>query len=152
MLLNAEVTGRDRSTIETRKKRSGLPTGKTFDVWDSSKSSMTKATQESLKSLEWISRGENLVICGPSGTGKSHFCEALGCQAIESGKTVAWFSIEDLGRLVRRHRIDDTVAKAFAPIAKSELTVVDDIGMLAVSPDAADGLYRVIDTAYERHG
>ena len=36
VLLGAEVVGRDRSTIETRKKRSGLPTGKTFDVWNSS--------------------------------------------------------------------------------------------------------------------
>ncbi len=48
----------------------------------------------------------------PSGTGKSHFVEALGQQATDQGMTVAWFAIEDLGALVRRHRADDTVAKA----------------------------------------
>ncbi len=151
VLLAAEVAGRDRSTTEARRKKAHLPTGKTFDAWNASKSSMPTATQESLKTLEWISRAENLAICGPSGTGKSHFCEALGHLAIEAGKVVAWFSVEELGVLVRKHRIDDTVAKAFAPIGKVDLTVVDDIGMLPISPDAAEGLYRLIDAAYERH-
>jgi len=36
-----------------------------------------------------LQRKENLCICGPSGTGKSHFCEALGQAAVEAGMTVA---------------------------------------------------------------
>jgi DNA replication protein DnaC len=51
-----------------------------------------------------------LSICGPSGTGKSHLCEALGQAAVDSGLTVAWFTIEDLGALVRKHRPDDSMA------------------------------------------
>jgi len=54
------------------------------------------------------------VICGPSGTGKSHICEALGQHAIDQGHTVVWFSIEDLGALIRRHRVDDSIANALA--------------------------------------
>jgi DNA replication protein DnaC len=90
------------------------------------------------------------VICGPSGTGKSHFTEALGQGAINEGRTVAWFSIEDLGALVRAHRVDDTITKAFRPIIRADLVIVDDIGLLPVSADAAEGLYRLIDIAYER--
>ena len=41
--------------------------------------------------------GRISCICGPSGTGKSHFTEALGQTAVEAGLTVAWFTIEDLG-------------------------------------------------------
>jgi len=61
-----------------------------------------------------------------------------------------WFSVEELGVLVRRHRVDDTVAQVFAPIAKVDLVIVDDIGMLPISPDASEGLYRLVDAAYER--
>jgi DNA replication protein DnaC len=150
VLLQAEVAGRDASTIEAKRRRAGLPTGKTFDVWVPSKSSMPRSTQEGLRAFQWMERGENLVICGPSGTGKSHFCEALCHEALDAKKTVIWFSIEDLGALVRRHRVDDTVSRAFAPIAKADLTVVDDIGMLPVSVDAAEGLYRLVDAAYEK--
>uniref|UniRef100_UPI0038B3E85E ATP-binding protein n=1 Tax=Mycolicibacterium gadium TaxID=1794 RepID=UPI0038B3E85E len=57
----------------------------------------------------------NLCVCGPSGTGKSHFCEALGQLAIDTGRTVAWFSIDELGATVRRHRADDSITKAMRP-------------------------------------
>ena len=63
---------------------------------------------------------------------------------------VAWFALEDLGALVRRHRADDTVTRGVARILRSELVVVDDIGLLPVSPDAAEGLYRLVDAAYEK--
>ena len=63
---------------------------------------------------------------------------------------MAWFSIEDLGGLIRRHRIDDTIAKGLAPIVRTHLVVVDDIGLLPISPDAAEGLYRLVDACYEQ--
>ena len=150
VLLTAEAAGRDRSTTETRRRKARFPSGKTFDIWQPERSSITPATQQALRTLEWIDRHENLVIAGPSGTGKSHLCEALGHAAIDHGRTVAWFAIEDLGALVRRHRIDDSIARAFTPILRADLIVIDDIGMLPISPDAAEGLYRLVDAAYER--
>ena len=42
--------------------------------------------------------------------------EALGQQAVEEGLKVAWFTLEDLGVLLRRHRADDTVSKAIARV------------------------------------
>jgi DNA replication protein DnaC len=41
-----------------------------------------------------VARAENLVVCGPSGTGKSFFLEALGQAAVEAGRKVSWFSLE----------------------------------------------------------
>jgi len=63
---------------------------------------------------------------------------------------VAWFTLEDLDGLIRRHRADDTVAKAITRILRAELIVVDDIGLLPVAADAAEGLYRLVDAAYEK--
>jgi DNA replication protein DnaC len=100
-LLVEEVAGRDRSSTATRRASAGFPTGKTFDVWDPSLSSIPAPTQSALRTLEWITRRENLVVCGPSGTGKTMFLEALGHAAVEAGRKVAWFSLESLGVLVR---------------------------------------------------
>jgi DNA replication protein DnaC len=150
VLLVAEADGRDRSTIENRRKAAHLPAGKTFDTWDGARSSIPAATQRALRSLEWVDRHENVVVAGPSGTGKSHLCEALGHAAITAGRRVVWFGVEDLGTLVRRHRVDDSIAKAFTPILRADLVLVDDIGMLPLSADAAEGLYRLVDAAYER--
>ncbi len=89
-------------------------------------------------------------VAVPQGTGKSHLLEAIGHHAIDQGMSVVWFSVEDLGTLVRRHRVDDTVSKAFAALASAQLTLVDDIGLLPISHDAAEGLYRLVDAAYEK--
>jgi DNA replication protein DnaC len=150
VLLQAEVEGRARSTTETRRRRARFPAGKTFDTWEAKRSSIASATQQALRTLEWVGRHENVVVCGPSGTGKSHLCEALGQQAVDAGLRVAWFGIEDLGALVRRHRVDDSIAKAFTPLLRADLVIVDDIGLLPLSADAAEGLYRLVDAAYER--
>lgn len=150
VLLAEEAAGRDATNLRTRRKRAGFPAGKTFGDWDEGASSIPRPTQDALKTLEWVRNKENLCVCGPSGTGKSHFCEALGQAAIEDGLTVVWFTIEDLGALIRRHRVDDSVARAITRVMRSDLVIVDDIGLLPVSPDAAEGFYRLVDAAYER--
>ncbi len=150
VLLGEEVAGRDRSSCATRLAAAGFPSGKTFDTWDDALSSIPAPTQAALRTLEWVGRRENLVVCGPSGTGKTMFLEALGHTAVHAGHKVAWFSLETLGMLVRRHRADDSVTRAMARILRADLVVVDDIGLLAVSPDAAEGLYRLVDAAYEK--
>lgn len=149
-LLTAETDGRKASMLATRRKKAGFPTGKTFEIWDESLSSIPTQTQHFLKGLEWLERKENIVFCGPAGTGKSMLAEALGQAAIDEGKSVAWLSVEDLDRLVTRHRIDHTINKAVTRVMNVDLVCVDDIGLLPVSEAAAEGFYRVIDAAYER--
>lgn len=149
-LLAEESAGRARSMLASRRKAAGFPTGKTFDVWDESASSIPLPTQQALRTLEWVRRRENLVVCGPAGTGKTFFLEALGQQVIEAGMPVAWFTLEQIGVLVRSHRADDTLGKAIAKIVRAELIVVDDVGLLPVGADAAEGLYRIVEAAYER--
>ncbi|MGO9298057.1 MAG: ATP-binding protein, partial [Streptosporangiaceae bacterium] len=149
-LLAEEAAGRDRSALATRRAAAAFPTGKTFDAWDEALSSIPVPSQAALRTLEWIGRRENLVVCGPAGTGKTFFLEALGQAAVQAGKHVAWFTLEALGVLVRRHRADDSGTKAIARILRADMVVVDDIGLLPVGPDAAEGLYRLVDAAYER--
>jgi DNA replication protein DnaC len=149
-LLTAEVAGRERSALATRRASAGFPSGKTFATWEVAHSSIPAPTQAALRTLEWVGRRENLVVCGPSGTGKTFFLEALGQLALEAGLKVAWFTLEGLGVLVHRHRADDSVTRAIRAILRADLVVVDDIGLLPVSPDAAEGFYRLVDAAYER--
>ena len=150
ILLAEEAAGRDQATTSMRRKASGLPAGKTFEVWERSASAIPAPTQNALQTLEWIDRHEVLVVCGPSGTGKSHFIEALGHLAIDKGKTVAWHTLETLAQLLRRHRADDSINKAIGKLIRADLVVIDDVGLLPVSTDAAEALFRVIDATYEK--
>ena len=53
------------------------------------------------------------------------FLEALRHDAVTSGRRVAWFSLESLGVLIRRHRADDSVTRAIGRILRADLVVVD---------------------------
>ena len=149
-LLAEELAGRQASSINSRRKAAGFPTGKTFDAWDETISSIPAPTQRALRTLEWVERHENVVVCGPSGTGKSHFLEALGHAAIDHGAHVSWFSLEQLGQVVRRGRADDSTGRAIKRIMRADVIVIDDIGLLPVAAETAEALYRVVDAAYEK--
>lgn len=150
VLLAEEVTGRDGATRRMRRKTANFPSGKTLASWIPEQSSIPEPTQQALATLEWIGRHENLAVAGPSGTGKSHFVEALAHAAIEADLKVAWFTLETLTQTVTKAKIDATIARIVSRICRNDLIVVDDIGMLPAGQDAAEAFYRIVDAAYER--
>jgi DNA replication protein DnaC len=150
VLLAEEVLGRDGATRRMRRKTANFPAGKTFATWRPGESSIPAPTQQALSTLEWIGRAENLAVAGPSGTGKSHFVEALAQNAIDNDMRVAWFTLETLTATIGRARADGSTARTVARICRSDLIVIDDIGMLPAGQDAAEAFYRIIDAAYER--
>ncbi|AWH94202.1 IS21-like element helper ATPase IstB [Dietzia psychralcaliphila] len=150
VLIAEEARGRDEATKAARRKSAGLPAGKTFSSWRESDSSIPAPTQSALATLEWVHRAENLAISGPSGTGKTHFVEALAHQAIDAGMRVAWFTLESLTTAIGRASVDGSISKTIARITRAELIVVDDIGMLPSGQAAAEAFYRLVDATYER--
>ena len=150
VLLTEEVRGRDAATRAMRRKQAGLPTGKTLASWREDDSSIPAPTQSALTTLEWVGRAENLAISGPSGTGKTHFVEALAHQIIDAGMRVSWFTLESLTNAVGRAAADGSISKTIAKITRAELVVVDDIGMLPSGQAAAEAFYRLVDATYER--
>jgi len=150
VLLAEEAAGRDAATTAMRRRAAGFPAGKTLASWREAESAIPLPTQHALATLEWLGRAENLALCGPSGTGKTHYLEGLAAAAIETGRRVAWFSLESLTATIGRAKVDGSVGRVVARICRSELIVVDDIGMLPAGAEAAEAFYRVVDAAYER--
>ena len=150
VLIVEEVIGRDAATRAMRRKSANFPAGKTFATWRPDESSIPAPTQQALSTLEWIGRAENLAVAGPSGTGKSHFVEALAQTVIEADLKVAWFTLETLTATIGRAKADASISRTVARICRSDLIVVDDIGMLPAGQDAAEAFYRIVDAAYER--
>jgi DNA replication protein DnaC len=150
VLLAEEVRGRDEATRATRRRTAGLPAGKTFASRREADSSIPAPTQPAPATPEWITRAENLAVTGPSGTGKTHLVEALAHATIDTGRRVAWFTLESLTATLGRTTADGSTARAITKITRADLIVVDDIGMLPTGQAAAEALYRLIDAAYER--
>ena len=151
VLLAEEAAGRDQATIRTRRRASGLPAGKTFDAWEPERSVIPAQTQQALRTLEWIDRHEVLCVCGPSRDGQ----ESISSR--RSGTTRSTKAAPSRGtpprrsrNSLRRHRVDDSVNKAIGKLIRVDLVVIDDVGLLPISADAAEALFRVVDAAYEK--
>jgi DNA replication protein DnaC len=125
VLFLEEIAGRDLATRRMRRRAAGFPSGKTLDSWRREDSSIPAPTQQALMTLEWVGRAENLAICGPSGTGKTHFCEALGAAVIEKGMRVAWFTLESLTATIGRAKVDASVQRVVARICRADFIVID---------------------------
>lgn len=147
-ICSAEITSRAQSALKANRTKAGLPTGVTLANFNPARSTIPTKLREDLITLRWLNTHNNLVLCGPHGTGKSMFVEALAAEAITIGKKVKWVTMEYLGYLVTKHQIDYTTTKTFNKFTKYDLIVIDDIGLLDIDHQQAEGFLRLINTTY----
>lgn len=115
-LLELEMAERNRRRLEDRLRESNLPKGKTFETFrfDSLPSSLKVPHLKALAaSSDWVDKGENILIFGGTGTGKTHLAAAIGHEQIHLGRRVRYLSTSTLaqelmaaarGTAARRHR------------------------------------------------
>lgn len=97
---------------------------------------------------DYISKGEAILICGATGTGKSFFASALGHQACTQGYRVAYFNVQKLLLKTKMSRIDGTVYKLFEKISKAELLILDDFGLTHLEQQQRMDMMEIIE---DRH-
>jgi DNA replication protein DnaC len=149
-LVEAEITSRDASNARARLKAANFPVTKNLDEFDPTVSSIPTATLDYLASLEWIRAGENPVLVGPAGTGKSHVLVALGHAAVEAGHRVRYFSAAELVDTLYRGLADNSVGRVIETILRAEYVIVDELGFAPLDDTGAQLLFRFVAAAYER--
>lgn len=102
-----------------------------------------------LATLDFVSRKENIIICGASGTGKSYLSQALGHQACLSGIKTAYTVTARLFKKLKLSRVDGTYLKELEKLTKMELLILDDFGLQAFDNQDRETLMDIID---DRHG
>lgn len=149
-LLEAELASRDASNARARLRAAGFPVRKTLDEFAITESAIPRVTFDYLATLEWIRAGENLVLVGPAGTGKSHTLIALGHAAVESGFRVRYFAAASLVEALYRGLADNSVGRLIEGLLRADLVIVDDLGFAPLDDTGAQLLFRFVAAAYER--
>jgi DNA replication protein DnaC len=149
-LIDAEITSRDASNARARLKAANFPVAKRLDEFDRAVSSIPAPTLDYLASLEWIHAGENPVLVGPAGTGKSHLLVALGLAAVQAGHRVRYFSAAELVDTLYRGLADNSVGRVIEAILRAEYVIVDELGFAPLDDTGAQLLFRFVAAAYER--
>ena len=150
-LLELELIERDRKAAERRLKAARFPAPKTLDEFDfAARPSVNKPQLLDLVRGDYLTKRENILLVGPSGTGKSHLATALGMAACVQGKRVRFWRVTELMTTLREADQERQLLRLRSHLTKLDLLILDELGYVPASKAGAELLFDVIATAYER--
>ena len=150
-LLGAQITLRNNRRLQAAMRSSRLPVVKTLRDFDFSFQPSVKREQlESLHTLGFVERKENVVFLGPPGVGKTHLAISLAIAAAESGRRVYYGTLGDLIASLEDAQTAGHLAHRLKTLSFPSLLVVDEIGYLPISRTGAMLFFQVIARRYER--
>lgn len=97
---------------------------------------------------ELVTEGRSAIFSGPSGTGKSHLCIAIAYRAIQHGYDARFVGADSLIAELSRAAGKGRLEAVLHPYLQPHVLVIDELGYLSHSADAANVLYRVINERY----
>jgi len=105
---------------------------------------------QDLASCLFIQRHENLLMCGPTGVGKTHLANALGIEALKRALRVISKPTFRLLADLNASRANGSYNRHMTSILKCDLLVLDDFGLQVLPLAAIQDLYEIICERYER--
>lgn len=118
---------------------------KTFEVLDLKRySSKVQQVMKHLMTGHYLQTNQHVIILGPTGTGKTHFAQALGHQACRQGLKVRFIRANLLFREFQASRADDSWKTVFNRYSKADLLIIDDFGLKALTASQAEDIYELI--------
>jgi DNA replication protein DnaC len=149
-LLEDEVERRAQKQLALRVRRATLNTTKTLEDFDwSFNLSINRQQVLRLATCDYIRRKRNLLICGPTGVGKSHLAQALAHEACRQGFDVLFVNTHKMLQHIHGGRADGSVEKRLASYLRPDLLILDDFGLKPLSERMPSDLYDVMNERYE---
>ena len=151
LLLDDELERRAQHRLQLRTKEAGVDPTKTLGQFDfSAAPALNRGLVLELGTCGFVARGENLLLCGPTGTGKSHIANAVAVEALKRGHTVLQRSAYRLLADLHASRADGGFSRRFAKLCTVDLLVLDDFGLRPLTAQEAEDLFDLIRERYER--
>ena len=149
-LLGVELAERFERRVSTNLKLSGLPRPKTLEEFDfEAQPQVPKDTVTELASLRFLHHGENVLLLGPCGVGKTHLAIALALKAIERGHRIYFLTLHDLVAKYRSAREKSRLDTLLRVLTRPEILVLDEIGYLPLERSDANFLFEVVNKRYQ---
>ena len=146
-----ELMERERRAIERRIRQAKFPVVKTMDSFDFlAIPSLNKTMVLELARCEFLTRRENVLLLGNSGTGKTHIALALGLAACQRGHRVRFTTAAAPVSELIEARDEKKLLRFQKQIAAYELLIVDELGFVPLSKTGAELFFEMLSQRYER--
>lgn len=150
-LLQLEISHRSKRDLAQRIKMAQLPLKYELDQYDFSfANSLTQQQLKQLRECNWLEQNFNLVLMGPSGTGKTFIAAGLCNDALQKGYKAYFRTIEQIVEMLKLKDITRSASADYKRLLKAHLLVIDDIMMFALEKNQAVALFNFINHLHEK--
>lgn len=151
MLMDKEIYHRKQKDLEKRTKHARLPLAYNLDFYDYSFSNgLDKQQLNQLRELSWLEQNFNVILMGPSGTGKTYIAGGLCFDAIDKGYRAYFKTMEELIKVLKMKEITKSAATEYQRIIRSHLLVIDDIMMFPVTQQDSVAFFNLINELHDK--
>ena len=150
-LFGEQAARKRERRIARRIREAGFPGGRTLETfdWQFNARSIDRVQIEELATGEFVRRGDNLLMIGQSGVGKSHLLEGVGRRICAHEYRVRYVASDELLADLGASLADGTMPKRIRYYTRFDLLIIDGFGFDRIerqeAPQALSLLFKVVD-------
>jgi DNA replication protein DnaC len=150
LLVDIETTERENSRLNTRLRQANLGSGCMEDIDYSVARKLDKSLMLKLADSSWIKAHRNVIIVGPTGTGKSFIGCALAHKACLNGFSAYYSRLPRLLQELSVARGDGRYLKTMSKLSKIDVLILDDWGLVGLDDSQRRDLLELLEDRYDK--
>jgi len=111
---------------------------------------LDKNTFDRLANLDFIKEKQNIIITGPTGTGKSYIAQALGRKACLTLYKTKYYPTHTLFDQIKLSILQGTYYKLIKKIQQADLLIIEDFGLIPFDKEARKALMQIVEFKYQQ--
>lgn len=150
-VLEGEVHARMERDVAMKTRLARFPFVKTLEQFDFAfQPALNEGQIRELATARFVAHGENILLLGPPGVGKTHLAISLGVAAILQGISTVFFTVADLVDVLQRDAKEDRLEQRLQLLCKPKLLILDEVGYVPLDQRSAQFLFRLISRRYQK--
>lgn len=148
--LEDEHLHRQNARLLRRLREAGFPIAASLENMDfTTDRKLNRSQIRELSSASFVNQGQNILIAGPTGVGKTHLACALGQAACRQGFTTLFFSLNRLLEKMALARAQGRYLNLLKKLTSVNVVALDDFGLRALTPQQLQDIYDLMDGRVE---